>query len=94
MTPEEHIEEAERIAGTFSMNPEYDMVRLRAAELHVAMAFYKKQNPPEEGRPIRQVRSSGQMHNHVKIQACTPRCLAFGTDSTNYARPVADNPQA
>lgn len=40
------------------------------------------------------VRSSGRMHNHMYPKHCTTMCPAFGTDSTNYPRPVADNPQA
>lgn len=59
-----------------------------------------QQTPMEAGRTPSEVtvRSSGRMHNHVNASFCYPYgenpCPAFGTDSTNYARPISDNPQA
>lgn len=87
MTPEEHIEMAEKIIANYRNEAD----SIRASEVHVSIAFFKKQYPPDGGRPIR---SSGRMHNHPEIIMCYSACPAFGTDSTNYPRPIPDNPQA
>lgn len=93
MTPEDHIDKAEwYLTSEDVRDPE---VAIRAAAVHVSIAFFKKQHPPEGGRPVK---SSGVMHNHVRRGWCrvdVPNpCPAYGTDSTNYARPIPDNPQA
>jgi hypothetical protein len=96
MTPEEHIERAEWLLA-INLDPEYDgsnavvQNRLATAQVHVSIAFFKKQYPPEIGRPLR---SSGRMHNHAYYDLCSVVCPAHDTDSTNYPRPISDNPQA
>ena len=91
MTPEEHIARAEKYLadqpGTYSQG---ELNAARAA-VHVRIAEFKKKYSPDGGRPIR---SSGRMHSHVNTHFCGPNCPAFGTDSTNYPRPIPDNPQA
>lgn len=92
MTPEEHIERAEWLLSlTDKHGSSVKPVSVKAAEVHVQIAFFKKQYPPEVGRPIQ---SSGRKHNHVNTDFCKPSCPAYGTDSTNYPRPIADSPQA
>lgn len=92
MTPEEHIAKAEwYLTSEEVVNAQ---AAIAAASVHVQIAFFKEQYPPEAGRPV-PLRSSGRMHHHVKTGWCQPlACPAYGTDSTNYARPISDNPQA
>lgn len=119
MTPEEHIERAEWL-----ISPRCDTQNPKKAAVHVAIAFFKKQHPPESGRPrptfqryptgqvavegtdpypslppdhpMNQGKTleSGNLHNHIERIPCLHTCPAYGTDSTNYARPIRDNPQA
>jgi hypothetical protein len=92
MTPEEHIERAERLLEDASnLMPEDGHWYASRAAVHVAIAAHKKQFPPDSGRPIK---SSGRMHDHVNTHFCSPNCPAFGTDSGNYPRSISDNPQA
>lgn len=107
MTPEEHIERAELLLATTEEMEEVlglHELRIHKASVHVSIATHKKKYPPEGGRPLRSnessnskipVRESGRMHNHVKGRFCLPAsCPAHGTDSSNYPRPISDNPQA
>jgi hypothetical protein len=48
MTPEEHIEMAEKIIDNYRN----DRDAVAAAAVHVAIANHKKQFPPDAGRPI------------------------------------------
>lgn len=94
MTPEEHIEQAEFLLAVVRKHGIHvKPVTVKAAEVHVLIAEYKQKYPPEVGRPL-PVRESGRMHSHFATIVCYPGCPAFGTDSTNYPRPIPDNPQA
>lgn len=76
MTPEEHIELAERIIDNYRN----DTDALKAAEIHVRIAEFKKRYPSDAGRPVARstmgepefvplgqpLRSSGRMHDQVQ----------------------------
>ena len=84
MTPEEHIEMAERIIDNYRN----DADALRAAEVHVSIAFFKKQYPPDGGRPV----PSSQVSDYIaKVEA---ECIAPVWKGQVRPRPVRDNPQA
>lgn len=96
MTPEEHVAKAEQLLEVLD-DPErfaeisQDLVVISRAQVHMLIANHKKKYPPKSGRPLR---SSGRMHSHANTFACIPACPAYGTDSTNYPRPLPDRPQA
>ena len=57
MTSEEHIERAEWLLALVTLpgdeaTAKENELRVSLANTHVAIAFYKKQYPPESGRPI------------------------------------------
>lgn len=73
MTPEEHVELAEKIIANY--RNERDAVK--AAEVHVRIAEFQKRYPPEAGRPIIK-----RFHNHPPDSPCTSDCrMTLGNPS-------------
>lgn len=86
MTPEEHIEMAEKIIANYRNEAD----SIRASEVHVSIAFFKKQYPPETGRPIVKY-PMGQLG----VQGGKPPYPGLPDDHPmNKGRPISDNPQA
>lgn len=90
MTPEEHIKEAEDLLGYTNQDDNLDIhaLRIQKAAVHVQIADWKKQYPPDSGRPLVQY-PVGQLSRGAKPYPNLPE-----DHELNRGRPIADNPQA